>query len=115
MNQAQAVVRVRRPRRSAAAILELVEEFQASGLTQTEFCQRRGVVRNTLNRYLNKHRKTSLARGGLVAVEVADPLPLRREAEGTLTVALPMGRKIEVGVGFDASTLARIVAVLERM
>lgn len=115
MNQAQAVVRVRRPRRSAAAILELVEEFHASGLTQTEFCQRRGVVLTTLNRYLNKHRKTSPARGGLVAVEVANPLPLQREAERALTVALPRGRKIEVGVGFDTSTLARIVAVLERM
>jgi len=115
MNQAQALVRVRRPRRSAAAILELVEEFHASGLTQAEFCRRRGVVLTTLNRYLNKHRKSSPGRGGLVAVEVADPFLLRRKAESTLTVALPMGRKIEVGVGFDASTLARIVAVLERM
>jgi hypothetical protein len=115
MSQAQAVVRVRRPRRSAAAIGELVEEFHASGLTQTEFCQRRGLVRTTLNRYLNKHRKTSQATGGLVAVEVAGPLPLRREAEKALAVILPTGHKIEVGVGFDAVTLTRIIAVLERM
>jgi transcriptional regulator with XRE-family HTH domain len=109
MNQAQTVVRVRRSHRSAAAILELVEEFHASGLTQTEFCQRRGVVRNTLNRYLNKQRNSSPARGVLVAVEVAGPLPLRREVEKALAVILPMGRKIEVGVRFDASTLARVL------
>lgn len=116
MNQAQALVRVRQLRRSAAAILELVEEFHASGLTQAEFCRRRGVVLTTLNRYLNKHRKASPASGGLVAVEV----DARRrfgeyEAEGALAVVLPKGRRIAIGVGFDAATLARIVAVLERM
>ncbi len=115
MNQAEAVVRVRRPRRSADAILKLVEEFHASGLTQAEFCQRRGVVRNTLNRYLNKQRKVAPARGNLVAVEVAARPMSERETEGALAVVLAAGRRIEIGVGFDASTLARIVAVLERM
>ncbi len=116
MNQTQAAVRAQRPRRNAAAILELVEEFHASGLTQSEFSRRRGVVLQTLNRYLNKHRNALPVRGGLVAVEVAAPSPLRRhEPEGTLAVVLPRGRRIEIGVGFDASTLARIVAVLERM
>jgi len=116
MNQAQALIRVRRPRRNAAAILELVEEFHASGLTQAEFCRRRGVVLTTLNRYLNKHRRASPASEGLVAVEVGALHPLRgHEPEGALAVVLPRGRRIEIGVGFDAATLARIVAVLERM
>jgi hypothetical protein len=115
MNQAQEFVRVRRLRRSAAAIQELVEEFHASGLTQAEFCRGRGVVRNTLNRYLNKQGKASQVAGSLVPVEVAGPRRLRRAEPERLAVVLDAGRRIEIGVGFDASTLARIVAVLERM
>jgi hypothetical protein len=40
---------------------------------------------------------------------------MRQGAGKTLAVVLPGGRRIEVGMGFDASTLAQIVAVLERM
>jgi hypothetical protein len=50
---------------------------------------------------------------GLVAVEVTRPV--LRKAEPALAVVLPKGRKIEVGIGFDAPTLAQIVAVLERI
>jgi len=41
-------------------------------------------------------------------------MPNRQPGERALAVLLPRGRKIEVGVDFDASTLARIVAVLEQ-
>ncbi len=93
-----------------------MEEFHSSGLTQAEFCRRRGVVLTTLNRYLNKPRRISPASGGLVAVEVAAGSRFaEHEPEGALAVVLPKGRRIAIGVGFDATTLARIVAVLERM
>jgi hypothetical protein len=45
-------------------------------------------------------------------VEIA--MPNRQPADRALAVILPRGRKIEVGVGFDATTPARIVAVLEQ-
>jgi hypothetical protein len=48
----------------------------------------------------------------LVAVEIA--MPNRQPAERALAVILARGRKVEVGVGFDTTTLARIVAVLEQ-
>ena len=117
MSEEQAVVRVRRPRRRAESIRRLVKEFHASNLSQAEFCRRHAVPLSTFRCYLKKHRDEEDATGrvcaGLVAVEVASPM--LQGAEKALAVVLPKGRRIEVGMGFDASTLAQIVAVLERM
>ena len=111
-------VPVRRPRRSALAIQQLVEEFVESGLGASEFCRRHGVVLNTLNRYLRKRREAGSAGAGgaLVAVELsgASPLP-GQDTSSVLAVVLSPKRRIEVGKGFDAATLARLVTVLERL
>jgi hypothetical protein len=37
------------------------------------------------------------------------------EYPGALTVLLSNGRRVEVGRGFDAATLAQLVTVLERL
>jgi hypothetical protein len=117
MSEQQAVDRISRPRRNAESIDQLVKEFHASNLSQAEFCRRHALGLSTLQRYLKKCRDDEEVTGevcaGLVAVEVARSFP--REDERALAVVLSKGRRIEVGVGFDASTLAQIVAVLERM
>jgi hypothetical protein len=97
----------------------LVEEFVQSGLRQSEFCRRRGVVLNTLKRYLKQDRQAHRAAancGALVAVEVAAAGPAQvREPDSSLAVVLDSGRRIEVGEHFDAATLSRLVTVLERL
>jgi transposase-like protein len=112
------VVRVRRRHRSAFAIKQLVEEFVSSGLKQSEFCRRHSVSLNSLKRYLNRDRK-SRSEGSdctLVAVELAEVNAARgQEPDGGLAVVLSSGCRIEVGVGFDASTLTRLVTVLDRL
>ena len=112
-------VRVRRARRSSLAIQQLVEEFVQSGLPPSEFCRRQGVVLSTLNRYLRKRREAGSAGaggGGLVAVELSGVSRLQpQDTSGVLAVVVGSGRKIEVGAGFDAPTLARLVNVLERL
>jgi transposase-like protein len=113
------VIPVRHRRRSSAEIRQLVEEFVQSGLRQSEFCRRRGVVLNTLKRYLKQDRKVQRVGAGcaaLVAVEVAAPGPTQpRKPDSILAVVLRSGRRIEVGASFDAATLARLVSVLERL
>ena len=112
-------VPVRRPRRSSLAIEQLVEEFVQSGLRPSEFCRRHGVVLSTLNRYLKKRREAGSAGAGcapLVAVELTGVNPmLRQDTSRVLAVVVGSGRRIEVGSGFDAPTLARLVTVLERL
>jgi transposase-like protein len=113
------VIAVRHRRRSSAEIRQLVEEFVQSGLRQSEFCRRHGVVLNTLKRYLKQDGKAQRAGAGcgaLVAVEVAAAGPAQaREQGNSLAVVLGSGRRIEVGESFDAATLARLVSVLERL
>jgi transposase-like protein len=113
------VIPVRHRRRSSAEIRQLVEEFVQSGLRQSEFCRRRGVVLNTLKRYLKQDKKAQMAGascGALVAVEVAAASPAQsRGPDSSLAVVLGSGRRIEVGEHFDAATLARLVTVLERL
>jgi hypothetical protein len=115
----ETVIGVRRPRRGAAAIKQLVGEFAESGLGQSEFCRSRGMALNTLKRYLKRHGeagKTEPGYGGLVAVELAAVNPARRQAgESGLAVVVGSDRRIEVGAGFDAPTLARLLSVLERL
>ena len=112
-------VPVRRPRRSSLAIQQLVEEFVQSGLRPSEFCRRHGVVLSTLNRYLRKRKEAGSAGAGggaLVAVELSGVSRLPgQDTSRVLAVVVGSGRRIEVGAGFDAPTLARLVTVLERL
>jgi hypothetical protein len=73
---------------------------------------------STLNRHLKKPSRQQSGNGnGLVAVEVAKPAAGDGAGKevGSLTVLLCNGRRVEVGRGFDAGTLAQLVEVLERM
>lgn len=109
----QQAVGVKR-RRTSAEIEQIVAEFADCGLKRSEFCRRQGMTLGTLNRYLKRLRPGSssgAANSQLVAVELARG----REGDGGLVMILSGGRRIEVGAGFDVSTLQRLVQALERM
>jgi len=126
MSEKRELVQVRRPRRSAAVIEQLVAEYAASGLGQVEFCRRRGLALSTLKRHLSWHDRAQKPGGtvanadassdSLVAVEL-----LQRKDKASpsgylsgLSVSLARDRRIEIDCGFDQETLLRLVAVLER-
>jgi hypothetical protein len=107
-----------RRRRSGEEIKRLVLEFEASGLRQNEFCRNHGLALSTLQRQLKRRRsdKSEVKEvGRFVAVELA-----RKESNensrssSALEVVLSGGRRIEVRPGFDAPTLAGLIALLER-
>ena len=106
-----------RTHRNRAAAEQLVAEYEASGLSGTEFCRQHGVSRSTLNRYLRRSRQVKTGAPGvnLVAVELCGARPARAQgADSGLAVALSGGRRIEVARGFDAGTLVQLVGLLER-
>ena len=111
--------RVEAPRRRTRAEIEqLVAEFESSGMEHSEFCRTRGLCRSTFYRHVKKHRRKDNAlvpSTQLLAVELADISRTRQSKNDDLTVVLASGRKIEVGRGFDAHTLERLVSVLERV
>src|SRR5271157_958946 len=107
-------------RRGWAEVQALVAEFESSGLIRSAFCQQRGLAVATLDKYRQRVRSRQQSGGRpFVPVEVV-PL-MRRDVDsvagrdGALVVELRSGRRIEVCRGFDAGTLERLVAVLERV
>ena len=105
-------------RRSRAEIQQLVAEYEASGLGRMAFCQQRGLSLSTLARYRGRQQQTAgeaAERKRWLAVEVSGSAAVAAgEMASGLAVVLPGGRRIEVGRGFDADTLQRLLAVVER-
>lgn len=110
----------RRRYRSRDEAEQLAAEFEASGLTRRQFCQRHDVSLVTLARYLKRHRQQNAPRQNQtppnetprwVAVELTEP----PAAWSGLAVVLGAGRRIEVGRGFDRATLAQLLSALERL
>ena len=90
--------------RSAEDIRRIVEEFQSSGLTRREFCQRRHIPVTTLDYW----RRAQPRRPRLVEVEVA-----ASEAGQSFTLSLANGRRIESGWRFADAELARLIRIAE--
>lgn len=91
---------------------------------RSEFCRSHGMALSTLNRHLKKQRERQVPvgskgveQGRLFAVELAaaEATVSAGEVTGVLTVLLSNRRRVEVGRGFDAATLAQLVTVLERL
>jgi hypothetical protein len=109
-------------RRSRSEALGLAFEYEQSGLTRRAFCQQHGLSTATLDNYRklrskHSHGSASLAADlDLVPVELIDCVPPAQPQSGTdagLYLVLPKGRRISITTGFDASTLVRLVAVLD--
>ncbi len=113
MDEQAQVVEVRR-RRTRAEAEQVAGEYEASGLSRVEFCRQHGLSLATLARYRKRQAQGEAVAGRRwLAVEVAGGKATPLGSSG-LAVALAGGRRIEVGCGFDAETLAQLLSVLER-
>ena len=116
MNETTEAVKIKR-RRRRAEIEPLVAEYESSGLSRTEFCQQKGLSLSTLARY----RRRGEQMGGeaadgkrWLAVEVSGATALAGGAMASgLAIVVSGGQRIEVGRGFDADTLKRLLALME--
>src|SRR5580658_8826607 len=103
--------RQQRRNRSSAEADQLAVEYEASGLSQKEFCQQRELSLKALGRYVTRYRKQEAQSTEphkpprFVAVEVARP-----NCGGELAVLLSSGLRVEVKAGFDAGTLRQLIA-----
>ncbi len=86
----------------------MVAECEASGMGRGEFCRKHGLSSATLARYRKWQRQAEGEATGAnrwVAVELRGARPAAGSGTGSgLSVALPGGRRIEVGRGFDAGS-----------
>ena len=116
------VVGVRR--RGREEIARLAALYRKSGMGRSEFCRSHGMALSTLARHLKKQSSeqrlsaNSIAgESRLIAVELAamSASAATGKQRSALTVLLSNGRRVEVGSGFDAETLAELVSALERL
>lgn len=117
MDEQAQVVDIRR-RRSRAEAEQLVAVYETSGLGRVEFCRQHGLSLSTLARYRKRQREAQGAPANgnrWLAVEVSGASAATWSGDYTgLAVSLARGRRIEIGRGFDAHTLAQLLDVLER-
>lgn len=95
-------------KRSGEEIERLLEGYQASGLTRTEYCRREGVAVTTLDYY--RRRQARKEKGRLVRVQVKTEAA---DSESPFTVVLANGRRIECGWRYGESELARLIRICE--
>jgi hypothetical protein len=96
---------------------KLVAEHEASGLTRDVFCQQRGLSVVTLDKYRRRVQKWARSGAGpMLPVEVVLSTGSNCAARsyGVLVVESRSGRRIEVGRGFDAETLERLLTILDK-
>ena len=112
----------------------LIAECGRSGLSQAEFCRRRGIPpgtlscwKHTLSREATRARRPSAsvpappARPTFLPVRVTDPQPPRGEPQpgatpggaGELEIALGSGRLVRVRGRVDAQWLGQVIVTLE--
>src|SRR5258708_465691 len=91
-------------RRSGADIRRMVEEFQSSGQTRREFCQRRHIPVTTLDYW----RRAQPRPPRLVEVEVT-----ASEPSANFTLSLANGRRIESSWRFADGELIRLIRIAE--
>ena len=101
----------------------LLNEFRRSGLTQAEFCERRGISLHSFRKHLYRvptskptpaNQPSPTAAAYFLPVTVLpDPIPSTAAAGQPLELLLGNGRRIAVAPGFDPQTLRQLIAVVE--
>jgi hypothetical protein len=107
-------------RRSRAEVERLVSEYEQSGVRRKEFCAARELSVHTLDAW---RRRIARSREEIVPVEIVEDHAARKglirsgsiEPSGQFRVLLADGLRIEIGSGFDANELRRLIAALDRV
>ena len=104
----------------------LVDEWRRSGLSQAEFCRRKGLVYRTfswwkwaLQRQASENSDAATGHDGqtdppcFLPVRVVTSAVVGSDARGAIEVVLAGGRRIRVRDDFDAAVFTKVVRLLE--
>jgi transposase len=96
--------------------VRVAEEYEASGLKQREFAERRSMTLSTLQSWVYRRRRQEKA----PVLEPVRLLPVQVRAapevsgSDTLEVHTTSGERVSFAVGTDVEYVARLVAALEK-
>ena len=102
----------------------LLNQFRRSGLTQAEFCERRGISIHSFRKRLyriptpkptpaNPLSSDGTAPHFLPVTILPNPIPATSGSRQPLELLLDNGRRIAVAPGFDPHTLRQLIALVE--
>ena len=97
-------------KRTRAEWSRLIEEAQASELSQKAFAQHKEISPTTLSWWKSRLRREAREQSALVAVDVVEDAPT---CGAEFRVELTSGRTVVVPAAFDTGALRRLVAALE--
>jgi hypothetical protein len=90
----------------------VASQFEGSGLSRREFCERHGMALTTLDYYRYRERKQKAGSVRLLAVSItADDGPVIRDG---IAVVLANGRRIEFRQEFTEGELAQLLRTVEQ-
>jgi hypothetical protein len=87
----------------------LVGDYERSGLTRRDYCERQGIAITTLD-YHQRRRRMKRAATNLVPVTVT-AAPVRDVQDRGFALVLNNGRRIESSWSFDEEELARLIRI----
>jgi transposase len=94
--------------------VRVAEEYEASGLTQREFAERRGMTLSTLQSWVYRRRRQE----GAPVAQPVRLLPVQVTAAAvvseSLEVLIASGERVRFAAGTDVEYVARLVAALGR-
>ena len=93
----------------------LLNDFRRSGLTQAEFCKRRGISIHSFRKRLYRVPTPKPTPANPLSADGTAPhfLPVTSASREPLELLLNNGRRIAVAPGFDPQTLRQLITVVE--
>ena len=92
-----------------------IDSWQATGLTQTEYCRRHNLKHHQLVYWKKRFLKTE-AEVSFVPLKLEDLLDIPAQPDQTsLTLVIHNQFKIEIKAGFDAQLLRQLIFALRAM
>lgn len=88
---------------------QLVMDYERSGLTRREYCERHGIAITTLD-YHQRRRRVLRAAVNLAPV-ILTTAPVREVEERSFALVLANGRRIESGWKFVDEELTRLIRI----
>lgn len=95
-----------------------MQDYESSGQSQRAFCAEHGIGQSSLRYWKRRlelgagaEQTPGAANSRLVAVKVLEDAPAL--SDSGLAVVSRHGVRVEIARGFDAATLARVLATLE--
>jgi hypothetical protein len=99
-------------RRNADEVERIVADFEGSGLSRREYCERHGIAAPTLDWYRRRVR-VRRSSPNLVAVRLKETAAscVTVGASTGFALVLGNGRRIETGWGFDENQLRQLIRI----